>query len=144
MSLPLKKATEEVDAALTRLRELVVRVAAARFDADAVTGAIPGIVSEAAYLLNTGQHHMVRALLDLHDECVEAQVNLDIAKQSVLHEHLLDLEADPEYLSEESDAPPLRILERDYEKVVTGDPADLGTGLDSAIIRLARLDPDEV
>jgi hypothetical protein len=144
MSLPLKKATEEAEAALERLRELVVRVAKMRFDADAATGAIPGIVGEAAYLLNTGQHHMVRVLLDLHDECVEAQVNLDIAKQSARYEHHLDLEADPEYLAEEGEAPPLRILERDYERVVAGDPADLNTGLDPAIIRLARLDPDDV
>jgi hypothetical protein len=144
MGLPLKKATEEAEAALTRLREAVLVVAASRFDADAVTGVIPGITSEAAYLLNTGQYHMVRVLLDLHDECVEAKVNLDIAKQSARYEHHLDLEADPQYLAEEGDAPPIRILERDYEKVVTGDPADLNTGLDPAIIRLARLDPDDV
>jgi len=144
MGLPLKKATEEAEAALARLREAVLVVAASRFDADAVTGAIPGIVAEAAYLLNTGQHHMVRVLLDLHDACVEAQVNLDIAKQSAKYEHHLDLEADPVYLAEESVEPPIRILERDYEKVVAGDPADLNTGLDPAIIRLARLDPDDV
>jgi hypothetical protein len=27
---------------------------------------------------------------------------------------------------------------------VEGDPADLGAGMDAMIIRLARLDPDEV
>ena len=144
MSLPLKKAQEEAEQALAHLREAVMRVAAARFDADAAAGDIPGIVAEAAYLLNTGQHHMVRALLDLHDACVEAQVNLDIAKQSARYEHNLDLEADPDYLSEESDAQPIRIMERDYARVVAGDPADLGTGMDAMIIRLARLDPDDV
>jgi hypothetical protein len=35
-------------------------------------------------------------------------------------------------------------LERDYARVVEGDPAHLGTGMDAMILRLARLDPDEV
>jgi hypothetical protein len=144
MSLPLKQAQAESEQAFGNLRDAVLSVARMRFNADAAAGAIPGIVSEAAYLLNAGRHDMLRVLLDLHDACVEAQVNLDIAKQSAKYEHGIDVEGEPEYLSEESDGPPIRILERDYERVVAGDPANLGTGMDALIVRLARLDPDEV
>lgn len=144
MSLPLKQAQAESEQALAQLRDAVLSVARMRFNADAETGAIPSIITEAAYLINAGRHDMLRVLLDLHDACLEAQVNLDISQQSAKYEHHLDLEADPGYLAEEDDAPPIRILERDYERVVTGDPADLGTGMDAMIVRLARLDPDEV
>lgn len=144
MALPLKKAKEEYEDALAQLREALVAVTRLRFDLDATFGSIPGVLTEATYLLNIGQHNHVRNLLDLHDACVEAQVNLDIAAQSAKHEHGIDPDTYPDYLAEESDAPPIRILERDYERVVEGDPASLGSGLDPAIIRLARLDPDEV
>jgi hypothetical protein len=144
MSLPLAKAQEEAEHALGHLLDAVLSVARMRFKADAATGAIPGIVSEAAYLVSAGRHDMLRVLLDLHDDCLEAQVNLDIARQSAKYEHNLDLDADPAYLAEEDDQPPIRIVERDYERVVAGDPSDLGEGFDPMIIRLARLDPDDV
>ena len=74
---------------------------------------------------------------------IESQVNLDIATQSAEYEHGIDVEGDPSYFAAEDDEPPVRILARDYERVVEGDPADLGSGIDPVIIRLARLDPDE-
>jgi len=144
MSLPLKKAQAESEQAFGNLRDAVLSVARMRFNADVAAGAIPGIVSEAVYLLNAGRHDMLRVLLDLHDACVEAQVNLEIATQSAKYEHGIDPESGPDYFTEESDEPPIRILERDYARVVEGNPADLGTGMDAMIIRLARLDPDEV
>jgi hypothetical protein len=144
MSLPLKKAEEEYEHAVARLRDALVSVARMRATRDIEQGAIPSVVTEATYLLNAGRHDMMRVLLDLHDECVEAQVNLDIAWQASHYEHGIQPEGDPGYLAEESDEPPIRIMEQDYERVVAGDPADLGAGLDSMIIRLARLDPDEV
>lgn len=144
MSLPLKQAQAESEQALAQLRDAVLSVARMRFSADAATGAIPGIVSEAAYLINAGRHDMLRVLLDLHDACLEAQVNLDIARQSAQYEHGIDVEGEPAYFATEGDEPPLRILEQEYERVVEGDPANLGTGIDPMIIRLARLDPDEV
>ena len=145
MSLPVKKAKEEYEDALAQLREALVAVTRLRFDLETNHfGSIPGVLTEATYLLNIGQHNHVRNLLDLHDACVEAQVNLDIATQSAKHEHGIDPDTYPDYLGEESDEPPIRILERDYERVVEGDPADLGAGMDAMIIRLARLDPDEV
>ena len=122
MSLPLKQAQAESEEALANLHDAVVSVARMRFKADAAKGAIPGVVAEAAYLLNVGRHDMLRVLLDLHDACVEG---------------------DPSYFAAEDDEPPVRILARDYERVVEGDPADLGSGIDPVIIRLARLDPDE-
>ena len=143
MSLPLKQAQAESEEALANLHDAVVSVARMRFKADAAKGAIPGVVAEAAYLLNVGRHDMLRVLLDLHDACVEAQVNLDIARQSAEYEHGIDVEGDPSYFAAEDDEPPVRILARDYERVVEGDPADLGSGIDPVIIRLARLDPDE-
>jgi hypothetical protein len=146
MTLSLKKAQEEADRVLGHMREAVVSVARMRFDAIIATGAMPGLVDEVAYLFNTGRYDMARNLLDLHEAYVEATVNFDIARQSAQYEHDLDLATDgePAYLAEENDGPPIRILERDYERVVAGDPADLGTGMDALIVRLARLDPDEV
>jgi len=144
MSLPLKKAKEEYAQTVARLRDALVSVAGMRFDRDIEQGSIPSVVAEATYLHNAGRHDMLRVLLDLHDECVEAQVNLDIAWQASHYEHGIKPEADPDYLAENDDEPPIRIMEKEYERVVAGDPADLGTGLDSMIIRLARLDPDEV
>lgn len=143
MSLPLKKAKAEYADAVAQLRDALVSVAKMRLDREIEQGAIPSVVTEATYLLNERRHDMMRVLLDLHDECVEAAVNLDIAWQSSFHEHGIDTEGDPDYLAEESTEPPVRILARDYERVVEGDPADLGSGIDPVIIRLARLDPDE-
>jgi hypothetical protein len=145
MALPLKKAKEEYGEALAQLREALVAVTGLRFDLETTHfGSIPGVLTEATYLLNIGQHNHVRNLLDLHDACTEAQVNLDIATQSVKYEHGIDPDVYPDYLGEESEEPPIRILERDYARVVEGDPAHLGTGMDAMILRLARLDPDEV
>lgn len=145
MALPLKKAKEEYEEALAQLREALVAVTRLRFDLETTHfGSIPGVLTEATYLLNIGQHNHVRNLLDLHDACTEAQVNLDIATQSVKYEHGIDPDVYPDYLGEESEEPPIRILERDYARVVEGDPAHLGTGMDAMILRLARLDPDEV
>jgi hypothetical protein len=144
MSLPFKKAKEEYEHAVAQLRDALVSVARMRLNRDIEQGNIPSVVTEATYLLNEGRHDMMRVLLDFHDECVEAAVNLDIAWQSSFHEHGIDPEGTPDYLAEESAEPPIRILERDYERVVEGDPADLGSGIDPVIIRLARLDPDEV
>lgn len=144
MSLPHKKAKEEYEHAVAQLRDALVSVARMRLKRDIEQGNIPSVVTEATYLLNEGRHDMMRVLLDLHDECMEAAVNLDIAWQAAHYEHGIDTEGDPDYLAEESAEPPIRILERDYERVVEGDPADLGAGMDAMIIRLARLDPDEV
>lgn len=145
MALPLKKAKEEYEDALAQLREALVAVTRLRFDLETTHfGSIPGVLTEATYLLNIGQHNHVRNLLDLHDACTEAQVNLNIATQSVKYEHGIDPDVCPDYLGEESEEPPIRILERDYARVVEGDPAHLGTGMDAMILRLARLDPDEV
>jgi len=144
MSLPLKKAKEEYEHTVAQLKDALVSVAGMRFDRDIEQGSIPSVVAEATYLLNVGRHDMLRVLLDLHDECVEAQVNLDIAWQASHYEHGIKPEGDPDYFAEESDEPPIRIMERDYERVVEGNPADLGSGLDPMIIRLARLDPDDV
>ncbi len=144
MSLPLKKAKEEYAQTVARLRDALVSVVRLRLDRDIEQGVIPSVVTEATYLLNVGRHDLMRVLLDLHDECVEAQVNLDIAWQASHYEHGINPEADPDYLGEENEEPPIRIMEQEYERVVAGDPADLGTGLDTMIIRLARLDPDEV
>lgn len=145
MALPLKKAKEEYEEALAQLREALVAVTRLRFDLETThSGYIPGVLTEATFLLNVGQHNHVRNLLDLHDACTEAQVNLAIATQSVKYEHGIDPDTYPDYLGEESEESPLRILERDYERVVEGNPAHLGTGMDAMILRLARLDPDEV
>ena len=144
MSLPLKKATEEYEHAVAQLKDALVSVARMRVNRDIEQGVIPSVVADATYLLNAGRHDMLRVLLDLHDECVEAQVNLDIAWQSSHYEHGINTEADPDYFAEESSEPPIRIVERDYERVIEGDPSDLGSGLDPIIIRLARLDPDDL
>lgn len=144
MSLPLKKAKEEYADAVAQLRDALVSVARMRLDREIERGGIPSVVAEATYLLNEGRHDMMRVLLDLHDACTEAAVNLDIAWQSSFHEHGIDTEGDPDYLAKESTEPPIRINEVDYARVVEGDPADLGAGLDAMVIRLARLDPDEV
>ena len=79
MTLSLKKAQEEADRVLGHMREAVVSVARMRFDAIIATGAMPGLVDEVAYLLNTGRYDMARNLLDLHEAYVEATVNFDIA-----------------------------------------------------------------
>lgn len=144
MSLPLKQAQEEYERALSQLREALVSVTRMRVNRDVEQGLIPGVLTEATYLLNAGRHDMMRVLLDYHDECVEAQVNLDIAWQSSHYEHGIKPEADPDYLAEESEEPSIRILERDYARVVEGDPAHLGAGMDAMVVRLARLDPDDV
>lgn len=134
MSLPLKKAKEEYDRALAQLRDAVVSVARMRFDAEVSAGAVPGIVSEAAYLVNVGRHDMLRVLLDMHEECIEAQVNLDIAQQSAPYEHHLDPEGEPSYLAEDTEPPVIRLSEWEYEKVLAGEPSTLGTGLESVAV----------
>jgi hypothetical protein len=138
MSLPLKKAQEEYKHALAHLRDALISVTRMRFDADAAAGAIPGVVSEAAYLLNVGRHDMLRVLLDMHDECVEAQVNLDIAQQSAKYEHNLDPEGEPAYLAEDAEPAVIRLSEWEYEKVLAGEPSALGTGWAPEVVRLPR------
>jgi len=143
MTLSLKKAQEEADRVLGHMREAVVSVARMRFDAVVASGTAPDIVDGVAYLLNTGRYDMARNLLDLHEAYVEATVNLDLAQQSARYEHSINLEGLPDYLAEDDDSPVLRILERDYERVVRGDPANLGEGLDPMLCRLTSLDLNE-
>ena len=72
MSLPHKKAKEEYEHAVAQLRDALVSVARMRLKRDIEQGNIPSVVTEATYLLNEGRHDMMRVLLDLHDECMEA------------------------------------------------------------------------
>jgi hypothetical protein len=138
MTLSLKKAQAEAEQARARMRDAVVLVARMRFDADVAAGAVPGIVAEAAYLLNTGRHDMARNLLDLHEGYIEAQVNLDIARQSARYEHNLDPEGEPAYLSEDAEPAVIRLSEWEYEKVLAGEPSALGTGWAPEVVRLPR------
>lgn len=138
MTLSLKKAQAEAEQARARMRDAVVLVARMRFDADVAAGAVPGIVAEAAYLLNTGRHDMARNLLDLHEGYIEAQVNLDIARQSARYEHNLDPEGEPAYLAEDAEPAVIRLSEWEYEKVLAGEPSALGTGWAPEVVRLPR------
>ena len=140
MTLSLKKAQEEADRVLGHMREAVVSVARMRFDAIIATGAMPGLVDEVAYLLNTGRYDMARNLLDLHEAYIESQVNLDIARQSAQYEHDLDLATDgePAYLAEDTEPAVIRLFEWEYEKVLAGEPSMLGTGWAPEVVRLPR------
>jgi hypothetical protein len=138
MSLTLKKAQEEAEQVLSRMREATVLVARMRFDAVVKAGGVPGVVEEVGYLLNTGRYDMARNLVDLHEEYIEAQVNLDIARQSARYEHNIDVEGEPSYLADGGEPLPIRLSEWEYEKVLSGEPSLLGTGWAPEVVRMPR------
>ena len=138
MSLTIKKAQSEAEQVLGRMREAVVLVARMRFDAIVKAGGVPSLVDEVGYLINTGRHDMARNLLDLHEEYIEAQVNLDIARQSARYEHNIDVDGEPSYLSEGDEPPAIRLSEWEYEKVLSGEPSLLGTGWAADVVRMPR------
>jgi hypothetical protein len=138
MSLTLKKAQAEAEQVLSRMREAAVLVARMRFDAVVKAGGVPGVVEEVGYLLNTGRYDMARNLVDLHEEYIEAQVNLDIARQSARYEHNIDVEGEPSYLADGGEPPSIRLSEWEYEKVLSGEPGLLGTGWSPEVVRMPR------
>lgn len=107
MALSYEAVSSEFDEAFRHLRAALRVVSELRL-ADNMTQVIPDITADVAWLINTGRYDHARNLITLHENYIEAGVNLKLAESRRDYEGVV--EGDPEYLSrDEGDKPPVRL-----------------------------------
>ena len=108
MALSYKAVSEEFDDAARHLRAALRVVSELRIENN-MAQAIPDITEDATWLINTGRYDHARNLITLHENYIEAGVNLKLAESRRDYEGVV--EGEPEYLSRQdaSEEAPVRL-----------------------------------
>jgi hypothetical protein len=106
MALSYEAVSNEFDEAFRHLRAALRVVSELRI-ADNMGQAVPDITEDATWLINTGRYDHARNLITLHENYIEAGVNLKLAESR--RDYVGVVEGEPEYLTREDGGEAVRM-----------------------------------